>query len=79
MGTRGLGLGLDYIDVFSQYPMLVAQAMASLGHAPLGRAGGRGIRHTHCPAASNSGASRERSYTFKTFILSSPGLSLVSR
>ena len=37
--------------------MLEAQAMASLGHAPLGREGGRGSRHTHWPAASSSGAS----------------------
>ena len=32
-------------------------AMASLGHAPAGRVGGWGILHTHCPAASSSGAS----------------------
>ena len=37
--------------------MLDAQAMASLGHAPRGREGGRGSRHTHWPAASSSGAS----------------------
>lgn len=48
------------IYVFIQHLVLVAQAMASLGHAPLGSDGGRGMRHTHCPAASNSGASRDK-------------------
>ena len=42
------------------YLTLVPQAMANLGHAPLGREGGRGIRQTHWPAASNSGASKEK-------------------
>ena len=38
---------------------LVPQAMASFGQAPVGKDGGLGILHTHCPAASNSGASEK--------------------
>ena len=43
--------------LYGTHLTLDAQAMASLGHAPRGREGGRGSRHTHWPAASSSGAS----------------------
>ena len=55
-----LRINNEYIFLIIDYLTLVPQAMASLGHAPLGREGGRGIRQTHWPAASNSGASKEK-------------------